>query len=258
MPNRTKYFYSFLFLSVLLISCEDKKTSSSEKYVKAKILKSCRNNSDDTIDWCEEWRWNGNIAKSYENNQLLVERTYNDYGFVLETKYYTDGTLNYMWKYEIKDKWKITKRELFRNDSYTEYNHSWVGNVETETRSGDRVFYETEWDNYARMIKRTYFRSNGEIYYEDNQVWDEKYRYRGLYRTRATYKHINNPNGYYYEITWDGDSNVYTRYDSDGTIWYTSTQTVNEYDQPLIRTYSDEDGKYRTWEYGETFKPYGD
>jgi hypothetical protein len=256
MPNRTNYFYSFLFLSVLLISCEDKKTPV--KYVKAKLLEYCYYNSDDTIDYCSEWRWNGNIVKIYKNNQLLAQRTYNDYGFLLENKEYdTDGTLNYMSKYEIKDKWKITKQEVFQNDSYYEYNHSWVGNVETES-SGDRVFYETEWDNYARIIKRTYFRSNGEIYHEDNQVWDEKYRWRGLYGTRSTYKNIDNPNGYYYEITWDGDSNVYTRYDSNGNIHYTSTQTVNEYDQALIRDYSDEDGKYRTWEYGETFKAYGD
>jgi len=251
-------------LSLILIfaffSCEDKNSSNkSIEYATAKLLKYCYNNADVSIDYCNDWSWNGNTVKITRDGEIIEERTYNEYGFVTQDKNYnSDGSVNDIYNYTIIDKWKITKFEIIDQNGVREpWTYSWEGNTLKRYRPSDNSLqYENVYDDHFRLLKYTSYNSGGSVNYEDEQIWDQAYRYRGLSRTRSTYKNVNNPEGYIYKIVWDGDSNVYTRYSSDGSVSYTSTQTVNKYDQPIIRTYDDEGGKYYTYEWGDAFKSY--
>ena len=253
-------------LSLILIfaffSCEDNDASNkSIEYATAKLLKYCFNNADGSIDYCNDWSWNGNTVKITRDGEIIEERTYNEYGFVTQLKRNEGGSYFETYNYTFTDKWKVTDFEVtgavdpaLNRKPWT---YSWDGNTQKRYRSSNNsLIYENVYDDHSRLIKFTYYESDGSVIYEDELIWDQAYRYRGLSRTRSTYKNVNNPEGYLYKIVWDGDSNVYTRYSSDGSVSYTSTQTVNKYDQPIIRTYDDEGGKYRTYEYGDAFKPY--
>ena len=248
-----------LFLFVAFFSCEDNDASNkSIEYATAKLLKSCMNNADGSIDYCENWSWNGNTV-TITAGELKEERTYNEYGFMAQQKFYnSDGSVHYIRNFTFTDKWKIIKYEILNESGAQEpFTYSWDRNNLKRYRTSDNsLMYEQEYDDHFRLLKYTYYASDGSVNSEDELIWDQAYRYRGLSRTRSTYKNVNNPEGYYYKIVWDGNSNVYTRYSSDGSVSYTSTQTVNKYDQPIVRTYDDEGGKYRTYEYGDAFKSY--
>lgn len=256
---------TIFIISFILLSCEDNSSDNSKNYKLAKILKWCQNGSDDSIIWCDEYKWNNlnntvEITRNDGNTSTLrYQRVYNDYGFRTEEKYFlSDGSHYRTYKWTMTDKWKITKLEYIKVNGSGSYENDyiWEGNIRKYYSDEGNIIYEEHYDDHYRLLKYIRYNSNGSINYTEDQVWDEDYQYRGLYRTNNTYKNLNNPNGYYYQATWDGDSNVYTRYNYDGTIDFISAQTVNKHDQPLIRTYSDEGGRYYTWEYGATFKSY--
>ena len=257
-----------VLLIMFVIGCEDEKDDKAF-YATAKILKFCEHNADGSVDYCDEWSWNGNTVKIIRDGKITAqgrfeygeERTYNEYGFVTQIKRNEGGSYFETYNYTFTDKWKVTDFEVtgavdpaLNRKPWT---YSWEGNTLKRYRSSNNsLIYENVYDDHSRLIKFTYYESDGSVIYEDELIWDQAYRYRGLSRTRSTYKNVNNPEGYLYKIVWDGDSNVYTRYNSSGSISYTSTQTVNKYDQPTIRTYDDENGRYYTWEYGDAFEPY--
>ena len=220
--------------------CEEE---SDSIYVFAKILKTTGSFSDGS-GYTDDLEWNGNTATIYRDEGSgrikIQEVSYNAYGFVTGSKSFITGS-QYIIKR--KDKWKSTSDSRFTS-TYT-----WDGNIRKTHRSNGSLMYEEEYDDYARLIKQDYYSTSGALVREKTFGWDENYRYRGLYRTNSTYT-----GNYEYKATWDGNSNVYTSYSSSGSINWTSTSTVNEYDQYLIRTISD--GTVYTREYGETFLPY--
>jgi hypothetical protein len=245
-----KIFQNLLLLPILFIGnsgcdlcyyCEDE----SSKYVMAKW--SSYNHTSPAGSTSEVWTWDRNIATIKNKEGIKIrQRTYNDYGWVTESLYFDgSGNISRTYKYTYKEKWKRTKYE---SSSGTTYNYTWNGNIRNQFRDDGSLWEALEYDDYGRLIKFTLYSSDGGIYYEDLQTWDQKYRYRGLSRTRSSFT------GFYYKSTWDGDTNYYTQYDRNGNIDYISTETVNAYDQTLIRTRDDYSW---TYEYsGELFKPY--
>lgn len=255
-------------ISIFLLSCEDSSSDDSIKYVTAKQIKSTFYSIDgNMINWTD-YRWEGNkveeIINYYSGNNSLDtlfeihgRYIYNDYGFILSSADLVGppgwdiGSVFSETKYTRKDKWKITKEENARYSTNIDY--IWDGNIQKGFREDGSIMRETEYDDYGRMIKETTYLPNGEIDYQDTQVWDENYRFRSLNITRSTYKNDKNPLGYYSESAWYGDSCVTKQYWRTGNS-YSRTFIVNEYDQVIKRF---EYGNYYSIiEYGDLFKPY--
>ena len=79
-----------VLLLMFVIGCEDEKDDKAI-YATAKILKFCEHNADGSVDYCDEWSWNGNTVKIIRDGKITAqgrfeygeERTYNEYGLSL-------------------------------------------------------------------------------------------------------------------------------------------------------------------------------
>tara|TARA_B100001765_G_C19430273_1_gene305279 strand:+ start:62 stop:856 length:795 start_codon:yes stop_codon:yes gene_type:complete len=208
-----------------------------------------------------EFKWVGNNLSRYADNVLLYEAKFNDYGRLLERQHYnSDGLKGQRLVWEAS-KWRVLSYEIYNSsgnlvrkdsvewskDSLETKHYDALNNV------GQLIFMET-YDETSRRLSAVTYDSDGNIRYEYSWKWDTSSRWRGL--EKVTNGNVE------YQIEWDGYNNNFTRYNPDGSIIYTSTREVNEFDDALVTTYKSEsqpdyNGRIEiyTWK-SERFKPY--
>jgi len=225
--------------------CDDESSSSYSWPKKTKETHTYTGNSN---VYTYEFSWDGNTAvmTSKKNGIEAYQSTYthNDYGYRIKSVF-NDGKSKVEWEY---DKWKLLSRKRYDNGSLSSsQDYEWDG-ITRKYSEGD-YRYEHTFDKYTHIVRR-------KTYLSDVLVDD----YTNEYDTSSRWRFLKSTdmNGNLTaENIWSGNSSTYYEYNSDGSVDYTSTREVNEFDDTLIITYPSRGGQVVKIEYkSERFKPY--